>query len=74
MHQNSADCEAVLKLGLGAQTTVLKLMANENGTHKYMSTDPVVDLSKSCNVFQLLPPEGMPESINLEEEGGHAVH
>ena len=68
MHQNSADCESVLKIGLNAQQTLLHLLANEAGAQEYISMEPVIDLSKCCNVFQLLPPAAMPDCVDLTAE------
>ena len=68
MHQNSADCEVVLKMGSSTQSTMATLLSNENGTQNYIPTQNLIYLSNCCNVFQLLPPEIVPDSINLEDE------
>ena len=68
IHQNSSDCEAVLKLGLSTQKTVVELIANETGTHSFFLPDTSVDLSEQQNVFQLLPPEAMPRNLDLTSE------
>ena len=68
MHQNSADCESVLKIGLNTQQTLLFLMANVAGTQEYICMEPVIDLSKCLNIFQLLPPAAMPDCIQLTAE------
>ena len=67
IHQNSADCEAVLKMGLATQKTLVKLISNEMHTECFFNAEHKVDLSLQANVFQLLPPEAMPESIDLSQ-------
>ena len=59
IHQNSADCEAVLKIGLATQKT---------RTECFFHAEPKVDLSLQANVFQLLPPEARLESVDLSQE------
>ena len=59
IHQNSADCEAVLKMGLATQKTLVELISNETRTECFFHAEPKVDLSLQANVFQLLPPEAM---------------
>ena len=68
IHQNSADCEAVLKMGLSTQKTLVELISNETCTQCFFNGEPNIDLSQQANVFQLLPPEAMPESVDLSEE------
>ena len=68
IHQNSADYEAVLKMGLSTQKSLVELISNETCTECFFNGEPKVDLSQQANVFQLLPPEAMPESVDLSEE------
>ena len=65
IHQNSSDCEAVLKLALSTQKTVVELIANEIGTHSLFHADTSVDLSQQQNVFSTPPSQSNAKIFRL---------
>ena len=68
LHQNSADCEAVFKYGLSSQTTLLEIASIASKCHTLFKHTGTLDLSEQANVFQLLPPEILNNTIPLSRE------
>ena len=64
LHQNSAECEMVLKMGMEAQEYLLKSMVCLQGSK---ALDSHIVLSEATNCFQLLPPEDVVEFVNLQQ-------
>ena len=55
-------------MGLSTQKTLVELISNETRTQCFFNGEPKIDLSQQANVFQLLSPEAMLESVDLSEE------
>ena len=66
LHQNSAECETVLKIGMESQKYLLESMVRLRGFKVDPSEETVV-LSEKGNCFQLLPPDVINAYVNLKE-------
>ena len=64
LHQNSAECETVLKSGMDSQRYLLESMVRIQGGKV---TEDNVILSEMPNCFQLLRPEDISSFVNLQE-------
>ena len=65
LHQNSSDCESVFKQGLEMQNDILKGLRILSGWPEVSETDEHIYLNEMANCFQLLHPDDVHPSIQL---------
>ena len=71
LHQNTSDCESVLKQGIDLQTDVLQAL-RLLGSWPYLEDIPTeLNLSTFPNCFQLLPPDKIDPSVDLQDPSNY---